>query len=357
MSEYKFIDSDKLDAALEATASAIREKTGSSDEINFDFSGETGFATAVSAIPSGSTPSGTKQINVVVNGTITEDVSDYANAEIITNVPSKEFDAADFADGTKPSGDITFYTTYFGVNDNNSPNYYAYRSNITKLTGPNYNNTSNVTNLFRGMSKLKYGIFPVWTKMYNQAFYGDSQLLAVDFKGPTISGGSLQFGACTKMTTLIIRAASGTPSLGGNTAFQNSPFASGKAGGTLYVPQNMITKYQNATNWSTYLSYPNNTITSIEGSIYETQYADGSPCPTRYVNYSLTNCTSSTTITMLQLEDSYSTVISADSGYTLDSVTVVMNGVDVTSTVYDSQTNTITIASVNGRIVITATAS
>lgn len=53
MSEYKFVDSDKLDNALVATASAIRDKTGSSDDISFDFGGETGFATAISEIPSG----------------------------------------------------------------------------------------------------------------------------------------------------------------------------------------------------------------------------------------------------------------------------------------------------------------
>lgn len=55
MADWKFIDSNKLDNALVATASAIREKTGSSDDISFDFSGETGFATVISEIPTGST--------------------------------------------------------------------------------------------------------------------------------------------------------------------------------------------------------------------------------------------------------------------------------------------------------------
>ena len=54
-------------------------------------------------------------------------------------------------------------------------------------------------------------------------------------------------------------------------------FASGGTGGTLYVPQALIASYQSATNWSTILGYANNQILPIEGSIYETQYADGTP--------------------------------------------------------------------------------
>lgn len=62
-----------------------------------------------------------------------------------------------------------------------------------------------------------------------------------------------------------------------STTFQSSPFASGGSGGTLYVPQALISSYQSATNWSTILGYANNQILPIEGSIYETQYADGTP--------------------------------------------------------------------------------
>ena len=49
------------------------------------------------------------------------------------------------------------------------------------------------------------------------------------------------------------------------------------SGGTLYVPQALISTYQSATNWSTILGYANNQILPIEGSIYENQYADGTP--------------------------------------------------------------------------------
>lgn len=58
-------------------------------------------------------------------------------------------------------------------------------------------------------------------------------------------------------------------------AFNNTPFASDGTGGIFYVPSSLISSYQSATNWSTILGYENNQILSIEGSIYETKYADG----------------------------------------------------------------------------------
>ena len=65
-----------------------------------------------------------------------------------------------------------------------------------------------------------------------------------------------------------------------NALNNSNPFANGKSGGTLYVPADMISSYQSATNWSTILGYANNQILPIEGSIYETQYVDGTPIPT-----------------------------------------------------------------------------
>jgi hypothetical protein len=49
---------------------------------------------------------------------------------------------------------------------------------------------------------------------------------------------------------------------------------------TIYVPQALISSYQSATNWAT--RYNNNTLTinAIEGSVYEHNYADGTPIPT-----------------------------------------------------------------------------
>ena len=58
--------------------------------------------------------------------------------------------------------------------------------------------------------------------------------------------------------------------LGNVSAFTGTPFASGGTGGTLYVPQDLISSYQADTKWSTVLGYnANNQIKAIEGSPYE----------------------------------------------------------------------------------------
>lgn len=49
----KIVDSSKLNAALTATANAIRAKTGDSDTIAFDMTTSTGFAAAVADISGG----------------------------------------------------------------------------------------------------------------------------------------------------------------------------------------------------------------------------------------------------------------------------------------------------------------
>ena len=86
------------------------------------------------------------------------------------------------------------------------------------------------------------------------------------------------------LNTIIIRRSS-VPSLANINAFNNSPFASGKSGGTLYVPSSLISSYQSATNWSTILGYANNQIKSIESTHTDPSapidltlyYADGTP--------------------------------------------------------------------------------
>lgn len=87
---------------------------------------------------------------------------------------------------------------------------------------------------------------------------------------------------CSSLETLIIRASS-VQSISYLNAFNSTQFASSGTGGTLYVPQALVEAYKSATNWSTLLAYtdengdPKNRILPIEGSIYETAYADGTP--------------------------------------------------------------------------------
>lgn len=88
--------------------------------------------------------------------------------------------------------------------------------------------------------------------------------------------GAYTFNNCTNLAKIILRKQT-VPAMDNVNAVINTPFASNGTGGTLYVPQALISSYQSASNWSTILGYANNQILPIEGSIYETQYADGTP--------------------------------------------------------------------------------
>ena len=79
------------------------------------------------------------------------------------------------------------------------------------------------------------------------------------------------------LQTIILRASS-VCSVGNNNAFQTTPFQ-GYNGltGTLYVPSTLVESYKTANKWSELYNAGTMTILPIEGSIYETQYADGTP--------------------------------------------------------------------------------
>lgn len=84
--------------------------------------------------------------------------------------------------------------------------------------------------------------------------------------------------------------------------------------------------------------------------LYDALYND----TTRSVLLVLSHVSSSNTQSTVEVGDSYTTTLTASTNYTLNSVSVTMGGVDITSTAYSS--GTVSIPSVTGNIVITATA-
>lgn len=94
-------------------------------------------------------------------------------------------------------------------------------------------------------------------------------------------------------------------------------------------------------------------IAPVTGNVtYTAQY---SKVAIYTITNTLTNCSNSNSATTIEGGSAYSTTVTANSGYTLDSVTVTMGGVDVTSTAVSN--GVISISSVTGDIVITAVAS
>jgi hypothetical protein len=145
--------------------------------------------------------------------------------------------------------------------------------NCKKLTRVFCPNASVGQRAFSGCSSLKTAVSKSFNYYLN--FESCSALEAADKTGSGNVVATL-FKGCGVLTVLVLRSST-LCALSNTNAFDGTPFASGGAGGTLYVPQALVSQYTQATNWSTILGYANNQILPIEGSIYETQYADGTP--------------------------------------------------------------------------------
>lgn len=145
-------------------------------------------------------------------------------------------------------------------------------TSLTKLNLPNVETVA-VPNAFSYVKcplvlpKFKGG-------MYNR--FTTYRGTVVDFGEETYTVDNYAFSNSNALKVVVLRSPTLAP-LTNIGAFNGTPFASNGTGGTLYVSQALISSYQSATNWSTILGYANNQILPIEGSIYETQYADGTP--------------------------------------------------------------------------------
>jgi hypothetical protein len=120
-----------------------------------------------------------------------------------------------------------------------------------------------VSNCFLSCTGLTRVSFPVATQAEQMAFYGCTSLPLVDFPKMTTIGQYVFYGA-TSFSTLILRSTT-MCTLSGTDAFNNTPFASGKAGGKLVVPRALTTEYPNATNWSSIITgNANNRVLALE---------------------------------------------------------------------------------------------
>ena len=103
---------------------------------------------------------------------------------------------------------------------------------------------------FRQCTSLVYVVLPACKSFYDSVFYDCTKLQALDFLG-NISGNGLRNNNlvnCTSLTTLIIRNTGGVCPLNNINNFNNTPFANGGVGGTIYVPNALIDNYKSATN-------------------------------------------------------------------------------------------------------------
>jgi len=150
---------------------------------------------------------------------------------------------------------------------------YMFRNctNLENVSFPVLTRLGQANAYFEGCSKLT----SVDLKTVNDGYIGSSMfrnctLLAfIDLGAPSVRINSGAFIGCSSLKTVVLRKANSVLPLYNINVFENTPFDSGGTGGTLYVPQSLISSYQSANNWSTILGYANNSIEAIEGSIYE----------------------------------------------------------------------------------------
>lgn len=138
---------------------------------------------------------------------------------------------------------------------------------------------------FENCTSLTTAVFGSINTQWKQC-YGCTSLTAAEIGTATRLTNTFQ--NCSNLATVVLRQSTSVPPLYSMDVFANTPFKSGGAGGTIYIPKALYDHlgdgtsldYKAATNWSTYEGYGTITWAQIEGSQYETHYADGTVIPT-----------------------------------------------------------------------------
>ena len=150
--------------------------------------------------------------------------------------------------------------------------------------------SSNTTNNFISNKSLSVAVARVYTNLTGGGMFSSCTALTT-YDGYGRFAGN-DFNGCTNLSTIVLRNVT-TATLASTTAFTNTPFASGKTGGTIYIPSEQYQAlgtgssldYKSATNWSIVDGWGTITWSNIYGSPYESKYADGTDFPwIAYVN-------------------------------------------------------------------------
>lgn len=254
------------DTDLTAIANAIRTKSGTSEQLIFP----SGFVSTVEAIPT----------DDLLEKSIRGQIVDYTN-ENITSLPNYAF----YYNDTAPQNLKLPNCTSIGTSA------FRYSGSLRTFFGPKAAMTGQSP--FFGAKNMTICVVCGFTGSIGTNAdlfmrYGTPHLLnTVDMPQKKSGLPKRTFYQCDSLTTLILREAEIYP-IGDVNAFYQTPFDSGGSGGTIYIPKalydhlgdNSELDYKAATNWSVLDSYGTITWAQIEGSIYETQYAEGTPITT-----------------------------------------------------------------------------
>lgn len=261
MSVDKLVDSTQLDASLTYEAGKIRAKLGSSAQLDFDLANGKGFGDYIDAIPTG----GGGNDDDILSGSLT---GIYENSTVTELRYGAFYDCKTVQQIILPS------VTKMGEGVFRNCQAVTLISAVNCIQIVNY--------LINGCNNLLTVALPKVNELRNNALEKSTSIKTIDILGGKINGNA--FNGDTSLDTLIIRAAS-VSNLVNVSAFNNTPFASGGSGGTIYIPKALYdhlgdgssSDYRNQTNWGAVYNYGTITFAKIEGSIYENAYADGTP--------------------------------------------------------------------------------
>lgn len=223
----------------------------------------------------GSEPTGTKEITITENGVYTEDVAEYADAEITVNVSGGDT----FAEIC--NGNVNSYESEELIKIPQN----TLRSNTT-LTSIKIYNCQDIGAYALGGFRGEAIALPSFKgNIYSEGypFSGSPTLQKIDLGDNLVRIFGNFLSGANKVDTLIIRTKT-IPTLQNVNAFNNNVFKSGGTGGSIYIPKVLydalgtgVNDYTSAANWSTVNGYGTITWKQIEGSEYENYYADGTP--------------------------------------------------------------------------------
>lgn len=248
---------------LTAIADAIRGKTGKTEEMTLDQ-----MATEIAAIETGG--GGEDLIAAHFNRTI-----EHYSSNEVKSVPDYAFEwnstvqSVDFPSATKVGTSAFWHATK--LNSMNIPSATtlgqgAFRS--TAITHADFPLATSIgISAFTLCRQLVYVNIPKATSLLTSAFNGCKSLTSIDLPAVTTLDDQV-FRGCTSLTTVILRSAS-VVTMKYTSVFQETPFASGGTGGTVYVPSALIESYKAATNWSALYAAGSCNFVAIEGSEYE----------------------------------------------------------------------------------------
>ena len=158
------------------------------------------------------------------------------------------------------------------------------RSTLTSVYFPKVSTIG--ADALNGCSGLTVLVFPSLSSITTRSFSSCTGVVTFDLGDKYTNGISSNFNSMP-ITTLILRKTTIQGIQNANT-LNSAVWGSGGTGGTIYIPKVLYDHlgdggsldYKAASNWSTINGYGTITWAKIEGSYYETHYADGTLIPT-----------------------------------------------------------------------------